>query len=150
MVEARSETGEMFEFDKTTGEFKPKISPEKLGELIDKLTEVKVQKQFHEKQAEKFGQQQAGLEEDIIHMMIDLHLDKAAHGGTTVTPKEHTYAHVEDWAKLYDFIQEQKYWHLLEKRVSVTGYRELLELGREVPGVIPFVKTKLSITKSAR
>jgi len=39
---------------------------------------------------------------------------------------------------------------LLEKRVSVTGYRELLELGREVPGVVPFVKTKLSVTKSAR
>lgn len=121
-----------------------------LGDLIDKLTELKVQRTFHEKQAEKFASEAAVVEEEIIHTMADQHLDKAAHGGTQVTPKEHTYAHVEAWDKLYDFIQENKYWHLLEKRVSVTGYRELLDLGRTVPGVIPFVKTKLSVTKSAR
>lgn len=121
-----------------------------LGTYIDKLTELKVQRQFHEKQAEKLASEMAALEEDIIHMMADQHLEKAAHGGTTVTPKEHTYAHVEDWAKLYDFIKRENYMHLLEKRVSVTGYRELIELGREVPGVVPFVKTKLSVTKSAR
>jgi len=150
MVEANSETGEKFVYDKAKKEFVPAQSPEKLGELIDRLTGLKVQRQYHEKQAEKLGADQVLLEEEIIRMMSDLHLEKAAHGGTSVAPKNHTYAHVEDWAKLYDFIQSMQYWHLLEKRVSVTGYRELLELGREVPGVVPFVKTKLSVTKSAR
>lgn len=126
------------------------VDPKKLGELIDKLTELKLQRQYHEKQAEKIGTEMAGVEEEIIHMMADAHLEKAAHGGTAVAPKDHVYAHVESWEKLYDFIETNRYWHLLEKRVSVTGYRELLELGRDVPGVVPFVKTKLSVTKSAR
>ena len=124
--------------------------PKELGEYIDELTQVKVQRSFHEKQAEKLATEQTNLEEIIIRIMSEQHLEKAAHGGTTVTPREHTYAHVEDWAKFYNFIEKEKYFHLLEKRVSVTGYRELIELGREVPGVIPFVKTKLSVTKSAR
>ena len=125
-------------------------SAPQLGQFIDQLTEVKLLRQFHEKQAEKFTKEQTDLEEIIIRMMEEQHLEKAAHGGTTVAPKRSTYAHVEDWAKLYAFIEQEHFLHLLEKRVSVTGYRELLELGREVPGVVPFVKTKLSVTKSLR
>lgn len=121
-----------------------------IGDLIDKLTELRVQRGYHEKQAEVFASQIAIVEEEIIHAMADQKLERAAHGGTTVTPKDHTYASVEDWEKFYDFIVENRYLHLLEKRVSVTGYRELVELGREVPGVVPFVKTKLSVTKTAR
>lgn len=121
-----------------------------IGDLIDKMTELKVQKAFHEKQAEAFGKEINLVEEAIIHALSDAKLESASHGGTKVTPKEHTYAHVEDWSKFYDFIHNEQYYHLLEKRVSVTGYRELLDLGREVPGVIPFKKLKLSVTKSLR
>lgn len=121
-----------------------------LGDLIDKYTELQVQRRFHESQSETLTRQMAVVEEQIIHVMTEQHLERAAHGGTMVTPKQHTYAHVEDWPKLYDFIDQNKYWHLLERRVSVTGYRELLDLGRAVPGVVPFVKTKLSVTKSER
>ena len=127
-----------------------KYPPERLGEFIDAMTELKVQRTYHEKQAEKLATEIGNLEEIIIKMMEEQHLEKAAHGGTTVTPKEHTYAHVEDWGKFYEFIKQENYMHLLERRVSVTGYRELLQLGRAVPGVIPFVKTKLSVTKSVR
>lgn len=130
--------------------FETPITKEALGQLIDKLAELKSQRAFHEKQAETIGQQMALVEEEIIHALADQHLEEAAHNGVKVVPKGHTYPHVEDWAKFYDFIQANKYWHLLEKRASVSGYRELLDLGREVPGVVPFVKTKLSVTKSAR
>jgi len=121
-----------------------------LGELIDAYSEQKTMRQFHEKEAEKFSANMAEIEARILQAMADQHLEQAAHGGTIVRPKEHTYAHVEDWSKFYDFIEKERYFHLLEKRVSVTGYRELLDLGRQVPGVVPFVKTKLSVTKSAR
>jgi hypothetical protein len=126
------------------------LETEALGALIDRLTELKVQRSYHEKQSEKLTAEMTQVEADIIHAMAEQHLEQAAHGGTKVVPKDHTYPHVEDWAKFYEFIKRENYMHLLIKRVSETGYRELLDLGREVPGVVPFVKTKLSVTKSVR
>lgn len=123
---------------------------EVLGSMIDILSNLKKRKAYHQKEVDDIAVDIEKVENDIIHLMVEMKLDKAAYNGVTIAPKEHTYAHVEDWAQLYKFIEDEHYLHLLEKRVSVTGYRELLELGRQVPGVVPFVKTKLSVTKSLR
>jgi hypothetical protein len=130
--------------------FEQPISPEVLGQLIDKLADLKSQRAFHEKQSKDLGTLATAVEDQIIKALADQHLEEAAHNGVKVVPKGHTYPHVEDWAKFYDFIHENKYYHLIEKRPSVLGYRELLDLGRQVPGVVPYVQTKLSVTKSAR
>jgi hypothetical protein len=121
-----------------------------LGALIDQLTETQLRRAELEAQSKELGKRLEYLEGEIIRMMADSKLEKAANGGTTVTPKQHTYPHPEDWGKFSEFIYENRYLHLLEKRISVTGYRELLNLGREVPGVVPFVKTKLSVHKTLR
>lgn len=130
--------------------FEPAVDESKLGTLIDQLADLRRDKKELEKVLTGIEEEISNIEDDIIHMMSEQGLERAAHNGVSVTPKQHTYAHVEDWARFYDFIDKNKYWHLLEKRVSVTGYRELIELGRDVPGVVPFVKTKLSVTKSLR
>lgn len=121
-----------------------------LGDLIDQMTHLKLQRKHHEDLAADFATKISKIEEQIIHALADAKLESADHGGTRVTPKEHVYAHVEDWERFYQFLHDEQYYHLLERRVSVTGYRELLDLGREVPGVVPFKKLKLSVTKSAR
>lgn len=123
---------------------------EQLGEYIDQLTEARLKKAEAERQADVHGKECNRLEVEIIRIMAEAKLDKAAHGGTSVSPKESVYPHVEDWDKFGNFILDNKYLHLLERRVTVTGYRELINLGREVPGVVPFVKTKLSVTKALR
>ena len=48
------------------------------------------------------------------------------------------------WQKQH--ISRTKAWHLLQRRVSDPAYRELLELGKKVPGVEPFNKRTLSVT----
>jgi hypothetical protein len=130
--------------------FAEPISKEKLGELIVKIASLREQRAYHEKESEKLGTMIELVEEEILHALTDHQLEEAAYGGFKVVPRGHTYPHVEDWNKFYEFIHENKYWHLLDRRASVSGYRELLNLGREVPGVVPFVKMKLSVTKSAR
>jgi len=119
-----------------------------IGKLIEILQSVRLERAEYERKSKALGKQQEDLEFLVIKQLQELQLEKASHNGITVEPKRETYPHVEDWGAFYDFILENKYMHLLEKRPTVTGYRELLALGRAVPGVVPYVKTKLSVRTS--
>lgn len=121
-----------------------------LGTMIDELVELREKKAYHEAQATAFSKEISIKEESIIHEMADQNLEKAAHNGVTVHAKKHVYAHVEDWNALWDFLIENRYTQLLERRVAVKAYRELLELGREIPGVVPNPIVKLSVTRTLR
>lgn len=119
-----------------------------IGELIAELDSAQTHRKALEAQAEEALKVEKELELAIIHTLADLQLEKATHHGVTVEPKKETFPHVTDWNEFWDFIYENKFLHLLEKRPSVTGYRELLNLGRAVPGVVPFAKTRLSVRRT--
>lgn len=119
--------------------------PEELGDLIKRLKELKAEYRQAEAESKRIKALLDGLERDIIKAMHDNHLERAAAVGVVVEPLLKTYPHVEDWDKFENWLFENRYGHMIEHRVSVTGYRELLGLGRDVPGVVPFPKTVLSV-----
>lgn len=61
--------------------------------------------------------------------------------GESVVPQ------VKDWDAFYKYIQKTKYWHLLERRPSVTGCRELFDSKGAIPGVDKFTKRTLNLRK---
>jgi hypothetical protein len=61
-----------------------------------------------------------------------------------VTRSVHVYPKLEGWDLLEAHIFATQSLVLLEKRIAVTPYREMLTLRREVPGVIPYEKRKLT------
>jgi hypothetical protein len=65
-----------------------------------------------------------------------------------VVLSESVYPQVENWDEFGDYIITNRYIHLLERRPAVLAYRELLNLGRVVPGTLPFTKRKLSFKES--
>ena len=52
----------------------------------------------------------------------------------------------EDWDKFYKYIHRNKWYHLLERRPSVAGCRELWSQGKTIPGVGKFKKMKVTVT----
>ena len=52
---------------------------------------------------------------------------------------------VEDWDRFYAYISRHKYFHLLDRRPSVAGCRELFETKGSIPGVVPFTKQKYNL-----
>jgi sarcosine oxidase delta subunit len=54
---------------------------------------------------------------------------------------------VTDWDAFYKFIHENKYFHLLERRPHTAGCRELFQMRGAIPGVVPFVKRVVRVTK---
>lgn len=69
----------------------------------------------------------------------------AIKGVGTVSIEESVVPQAKDWDAFYKFIGRNKYYHLLERRPSVTGCRELWEMGKQVPGVEKFTKRSVKL-----
>ncbi len=88
------------------------------------------------------------LEYELIMEAEKAGLDKGGGKTSKFTIKESIVPVVaaSDWDKLYAFIAKKKWFHLLERRPSLTGCRELWEQGKEIPGVSKFTKRKVTVT----
>jgi hypothetical protein len=119
----------------------------KLSTLVESLGTLVQRKKALERQLKEITEGIALVESDIMHAMDDEGIQQSVSNHMKVKINEATYPHVENWDQFYDFIYDNRYFHLLEKRPTVVAYRELLSLGKKVDGVVPFVKRKLSFTE---
>jgi len=53
---------------------------------------------------------------------------------------------VDDWDQFYDWLWETKSWHLLQRRIAVGAFREIIDSGGEVPGLHATDKVDISLT----
>lgn len=116
-----------------------------LGSTIDTLWQLREDKREAEAVVKVIEAKMEGLEEDLMEK-LDAQGTKAATGtkaSASITVA--TVANVDDWAAFHAFIKKTGHFHLLQKRVSDPAYRELLDMGKPVPGVQPFSKKKLNI-----
>ena len=65
----------------------------------------------------------------------------------TAAVKRDTVLNVTDWDSLRDWIVKTKSWDVLRKQPSSTAIKERWANKEEIPGVEPFVKVSLSLTK---
>lgn len=120
-----------------------------LGTTIDDLWQLREEKRQAEEGVKVIEAKMSALEEDLMEQ-LDKQGTKAATGtkaSASITTA--VVANVDDWAAFHAFIAKNKFFHLLQKRVSDPAYRELLDLGKKVPGVQPFSKKKLNIRSLA-
>ena len=117
----------------------------KIGAKIDKLHALREQKRALEEQIKQLSEQMNELENQLIAQMDEEGVTKATGNAATVSISTSVKPSVEDWDAFYAYIHRHKYYHLLERRPSVTGCRELLETKGKIPGVIPFTQRKLNI-----
>ena len=116
-----------------------------IGVKIDRLHALREQKRALEEQIKQLSEQMNELENQLIDQMDKEGVTKASGRAATVSITTSVKPSVEDWDAFYAYIHRHKYYHLLERRPSVTGCRELLETKGKIPGVIPFTQRKLNI-----
>ena len=87
------------------------------------------------------------MERVITRKMHDLGVRQMVDEDDTATfsLSEQVVPKIDDWDKIYPYIAENGYWHLLYRKLTATAYREIIEAGQEVPGVEPEVVTRLSM-----
>jgi hypothetical protein len=120
------------------------MSDSTLGDLIHSLSVLVVEKKHIEVDLEQIESRITKVESEIMSLMDKGGIAESASSVGKVTVKASTYPKLEVWPSFEAHVFESRSLVLLEKRVAVTPYREMLSLRREVPGVVPFIKRKLT------
>ena len=116
-----------------------------VGAKIDALHALREDKRQLEELLKAKVQEIDLAENDLIEQMDAQNITKSTGLKATVSITTTTKPSVEDWDAFYAYIHKNKYYHLLERRPSVTGCRELFDTKGVIPGVVPFTQRKLNI-----
>lgn len=116
-----------------------------LGSAIDALWALREKKRKLETQVKEIEAAIADSETQVMELMDKEGVEKTTGKKASVSITSSVVPQVEDWDAFYAYIHRNKYYHLLERRPSVTGCRELFETKGKLPGVLPFTKRKLNL-----
>ena len=117
-----------------------------LGALIDDLAKLRDAKKELAAKAKELDDKQAALEEEIFGRLEAEGMDKASGKLASISVGYDTVPNIVDYDALCAYIKKKGHFHLLQRRISAPAYRELLELGKPVPGLEPFQKRKLNFS----
>ena len=116
----------------------------KLNDLMDNLADVRDKMRSLQEQEKVLRIRRNDLESAIIGKMDEQGIDQIANNLCTISKKLEIVPTVEDWDILYKHILRTKQFELLQKRMSATAYRELLQMNTPVPGVKAAELTKIN------
>lgn len=117
-----------------------------LGTHMDALFKLKAKHKKAQEAADAIKKEVTAAEEALMAQMLDAGVEKSTSKGGTISVSKSIVPSVIDWDAYYAYIHKNKYYHLLERRPSATGCRELFEMGKKVPGVEPVTKMGLRYT----
>lgn len=122
-----------------------RTKPVSVGLLIDKMWDLREQKRGHDAASKAISEEIEAVESQLLQVMDSDGVVKSTGKKASAGITEAIRPNVIDWDAFYTYIGKNKYWHLLERRPSVTGCRELLEKKGKVPGVEPFTKRTINL-----
>lgn len=115
------------------------------GNMIDTLHTLREERRLLEKKIEEINKEYSIVEGELLSQMRTEGLEMAKGHFASASLQEVTKPQVEDWDTFYKYIKKNDYFHLLERRPSVTGCRELFETKGKIPGVLPITLQKISL-----
>ena len=115
------------------------------GALSDKLFMLREQKRVHEEAIKQISDQMSLVETQLLEAMDKDEITKATGKKATVSISETIRPNVQDWDAFWAYIHRHKFYHLLERRPSVSGCQELFEKKGNIPGVVPFTQRRINM-----
>lgn len=106
-----------------------------LNDLLNELAEEKEKLKGIQNLEKAYKSKISELEGHIIYQLETQGVDRTGNDVCTVSIKKETVPTVEDWDAVHQHIIDTGQFELLQKRMSATAYRELQQLGQNVPGV---------------
>ncbi len=122
-----------------------KTKPISTGAIIDQLWACKEEKKLLTAQIKEADGRIKEIEDTLMERFESEGMTKATGARATAFTTSSIVGDVQDWEEFWTFIIKKKYTQLLQRRVSEPAYRELLEKGIKVPGVIPFTKKSIGL-----
>jgi len=120
-----------------------------LAYLANRRDDLREHKRELEAQVKVIDQALAANELEIIERLDEMGVNKFAVGKLSFSISENTVGNVEDWDRVHAYIRDNNAFHLVQRRLANAAYKELLDMGEELPGVVPFNKRTLNFRKGA-
>jgi len=114
-----------------------------LGTSIDQAWALREQKRQKEAEIKVIEAQIEAMEEVLFDRLDKEDTRTAAGKKASVSIITAVSGNVTDWEAFWPYIAKNKFWHLVQKRASDPGLRELWDMKKTIPGVQPFTKRKL-------
>lgn len=124
--------------------------PAPVGELIDIYYRVREERKLIREQDKELTRKLDVLKEAIIEKLDAEKSDLGRGLVATASVTENVVGTMKDYERFSQFVYRHKALHLLDKRINSAAYREMLEERGEVPGVEPFTRRDLSVTKRSK
>ena len=122
--------------------------PKALGECIDKLYELRAIRLAGQKEVDRVKAEEELWSEHIINNFNKADLKGAKGNVATAAIKTSTVYNIADWGLYTKWVHENGAYDCLQKRLSSTAVAARFDNGEEIPGVEPFAKISLSLTKA--
>lgn len=119
--------------------------PLTIGALADQLYAKREAKRSLEAQIKEIDEEIKELTEAAMAGMDAQNTTKAEGRKASLSISSNVVANVLDWDQVWPWVAKNKAFYMIQKRMNDTSYRELLDMGKQVPGVQPFTKRSLNI-----
>ena len=131
--------------ERTTPAKKPAKRALPLGSMIDNLWQLREDKRKSEAATKLIEKDIEAAETELLERLDKEGMDKATGKLGTISVGEALVGTIEDWDAFTAFLAKTKNFQLVQRRISDVAYRELLGMGKPVPGIKPFTKRKLNL-----
>lgn len=123
--------------------------PKQIGACIDLLYQNRAERLEFNKTLDNMKAAEAALEEHILNQFTKDELRGAKGDYATASVKVDQVVNVTDWDAYLAYAVKNKYWDLVRRQPASLAVKERWKNGVEVPGVEPFGKVSLSLTKAS-
>tara|TARA_X000001036_G_C20690270_1_gene809149 strand:+ start:5171 stop:5572 length:402 start_codon:yes stop_codon:yes gene_type:complete len=106
-----------------------------IDELISDKAKVKKKMDVHNSHLKDLRAEESEIDSMLLTKMETEGIERTANHVASVSVREEVVPNVENWDEVYPYIVENELWSLLHRRISSTSFREIIELGEQVPGI---------------
>lgn len=122
-----------------------------IGELVDILLRIRELKKDKQEELNQLNHKYSRVEGLVIEALKKQKMESARGENGTATITQSVVPTAADWDKIDNFIKRHGALHLLQRRIAVRAWREMLEeRPRGIPGIEPFTKEALSLSTTNR
>lgn len=116
-----------------------------IGDIADEILALQVEEKALQQQIDDLEKQGRTLKEELRQLAEKEGLSTG--GGTTskFSIDLETLPQISNIDAFYDFMKQNDYMHLLQRRPAVKACRELWEQGLAIPGIDKFTQYKVTV-----
>ena len=119
----------------------------KLGNSVDQLYLLREEIKRHNHEIEGLRSKAHQIEQDLLKSFVQADLLGATGKLGRLTIKLVMEPTIEDFVLVFRYASRTKNYGLLQRRLNAQAVRELWDVGKEIPGVGTFNRTKISVLK---